>query len=275
MSAAEVQNVNNSGTMKLVGSENVINGSMCSPGDLQIADGAVVSGTGTVDMCNKQVTWLGGASCSGLTFMRGSSAKGGLGFFKDMAGTSAVFTNCTFTNNSATSACVMEADFRGHLVFSNCTFSGNKGSKGLVMAVNEGTILMVSCYIGSNTIGTGGVFTGGGHDYKITFKDCYLTGGISLPGTTGIATFIGSNYFVGGQVKEATSSYIRLSAGGILDIRDNTNATPLSAGSGIVIGSASGNTWVENGAFSVIISGGETVSISGHGTTLNSAGVLA
>lgn len=275
MSAAEVQNVNNSGTMKLVGSENVINGSLCSPGDLQVENGAVVCGTGTVDMCNKQVTWLGVASCSGLTFMRGSSTKGGLGFFKNMGAASAVFTNCTFTNNSATSACVMEADYGGHLVFSNCTFSGNKGSKGLVMAVNEGTILMASCYIGSNTISVGGVFTGGGHDYKITFEDCHLNGGVSLPGTAGIATFIGSNYFIGGQVKEATSSYIRLSAGGILDIRDNTNATPLSAGSGIVIGSASGNTWVEGGTFSVIISGGETVSISGSGTTLNSAGVLA
>ena len=271
MSAARVQNVNNSGTMKLVGSETVINGSLCNMGELQLG-ASIVGGTGTIDMCNKQVTWLNTISCCDLTFKRGSAAKGGLGYIKNMG---IVFSNCTFENNSATSGSVIEADYGGWLVFSNCTFSGNKGSKGLITTVNEGSMRMVSCYVGSNAINTGGIAHGAGRDYQMTFSDCHLTGGINLEGNNGYVTFLGSNYWTSGQVKMASSGHCRIAADSILDISDNTNATPISCGYGIIVGSSSDGTWVEGGTASVIISGGATVTISGSGTTLDSAGVLA
>jgi hypothetical protein len=87
-------------------------------------------------------------------------------------------------------------------------------------------------------------------------------------------TFAGSNRITGGQNRSVYLTAL-ISAGATINLTGNTANNPLVAQKGLIVGYDNNGTFVASGSATVVASNGSIVTITGSGTSLSKAGVLA
>ena len=195
-----------------------------------------VSGNGgVIDLGGTNITTATPLFASGVSFTGGLAERGGA----IRATRNVDLVDCVISSNTCTEGGAAVFIYYTNNIAVNltgCTVTGNTGTNTLSVVGTSAGYNLSSCYIGKN-------------------QD------IRLVSATDYTTFKGSNTFL---AKFSGSGFVTISSGAIVDLTENTNATPIAPGGGIT---------VETGGCQVITSAGTTVSIAaGDYTKINNDG---
>ena len=277
----------------LVASNTVeINGTLRTPGGLNITTDLVINGTGVIDFNNSTRILIATgvtASASGCVFQHGSGGNGA-GIY--CYGGNLVMDSCTLQNNSAYSGTTygggLNVEGNATLNLTSCIIRNNVptvfgGGISIANVSSGNTLRMIDCIVSSNTATYGGgvqvynasaEFIGciivnntapNGKDVRLStsatgyFSDCVL-------GKTDLPSGCKMN-FAGSNVIDAVtgSGTVTISSGAILDLTGNTNATPMNPG---------GDITFEAGGATVYPSAGQVSSYLMNNVTLSAGAKL-
>ena len=269
----------NSGAIIFSGS-NEITGTVSGTGTINLASGASLYGGGSMDLGHAHNLGIAGGASVTITDMTITNCSGGnAGVVYISQGQGVRFSSCTISGNSGNSGGVLFLNYRGTAQFTDCNIVSNTCNKGGVAYCGASTWLNFSnCVLKDNVAtGGGGILNVTGANGKIYFTGCTLDGTMQVA-ETGSVCLSGSNLWSAGYLKPTTKAFLYIESGGTLNLTGNagdTNGLIASAGSGIFVGTRSGNNWTVGGTATVINSAGEAVTIQGSGTTLSKDGTLS
>lgn len=255
-------------TVANLGLNNVqVTGGVMTLGDARIPSGSTVAVSGG-GLAVEKVTGNGGVidlggtnvniasntviNASGCAIANGSANAGGAIYMENKA--SAMFVSCVFSSNRASpnyGGAVYQFG-SGSALYSGCAFSDNSAPY-----ANYGNAITVYANGGANVA---------------TLKDCTFEAGqtICLRGASASLALSGSNTILS-YIKNLASfegGTVTISSGAILDLTDNSVATPIAPGGGITLDASPSSGVVIIGSAG---SGTQTRTFAGGGTITGSA----
>ncbi len=143
----------------------------------------------------------------------------------------------------------------GHICATSCTFSGNDGTYGPAVCAAGGSIILSGCSVYGNAGTTCEVYAGGSATI-LRSKESYLEQRVGLQHSATFE-FVGNNTLKGivSGVFSGQSGFVTLASGTTLDLRGNSNPTPINPGGSITFEAGGATVLYSSG----VVSGSYTI----------------